>query len=210
VSDSYSLRSESRRLAFEALTLGLAYGASLCLISVCLLASFRPNQLAASYWSDFPALRSDTAGIVAFLAVAALLPTSKFLRLRRESYGVAAIYSSSGQRLVSSVALAIAETAVILGTVVTIYLSVNDVTHPVTMSMASTHLTPWPTEGTLRVLGLFICVVSVSMTRFLRVKRNLAPQNRFNARVTSSMNRTGGRHSFEADAPRSASGGNWE
>jgi len=207
VSNSYSLRSQSRRLALEALTLGLAYAAGLCLISVCLLASFRPNQLAAPYWGDFPALRSDTAGIVAFLAVAALLSTSKFLRLRRESSGVAAIYSSSGKGLISSAALALAETAVILGTVVTIYLSVNDVTHPVTMSMASTHLTPWPTEGTLRVLGLFICVVSVSVTRFLRVKRKLAQGNRFNARATSSTGGTGGRHSFGTDTPRSASGG---
>lgn len=203
MSNSYSLRGESRRLAFEALTLGLAYGAGLCLIGVCLLASFRPDQLAVPYWSDFPALRSDTCGILAFCAVAVLLPASKFLRLRRESFGIAQAYVPAGKGIVSSAVLAIAETGVILGTVVTIYLSVNDVTHPVTMSMASTHLAPWPTEGTLRVIGLFTCAVSVSLTRFLRVKRKLARGNRSSADITSSANRTGGRHSLSADTSRS-------
>ena len=203
MSNSYSLRSESRRLALEALTLGLAYGAGLCLISVCLLASFRPDQLAVPYWNDFPTLRSDTCGILSFSAVAVLLPASKFLRLRRESAGVAPAYVPSGKGMARSAVLAIAETGVILGTIVTIYLSVNDVTHPVTMSMASTHLAPWPTEGTLRVIGLFACVVSVSVTRFLRVKRKLAQGNRPGADITSSANRTGGRHSLSADTSRS-------
>jgi hypothetical protein len=174
VSDGYSLHGESRRLAFEACTLGLSYAAGLCLISVCLLASFQPNHLAVPYWGDVPILRTDTAGILSFVAVAALLPTSKFLRLRRESRGVATTrYPPTGDPVTTAV-LAIAETAVILGTVVTVYISVNDVTHPVTMSMASTHLAPWPTEETLRVIALFICVVSVSAVRFLRVKRRLA------------------------------------
>jgi hypothetical protein len=190
VSNKYSPRKESRRLALEALTLGLAYGAGLCLISVCLLASFRPNHMAVPYWSDFPALRSDTAGILSFLAVAVFLPTSQFLRLRRESSGGTATHYPPGKDLVNTAALAIAETAVILGTVVNMYLAVNDVTHPITMSMASTHLTPWPTEGTLRVIALFICVVSVSMVRFLRVRQKLAQGNRFAVPTASSTSWT--------------------
>ena len=190
MSNSYSLRRESRRLTLEALTLGLAYAAGLCLISVCLFASFRPYLLAVPYWNDFPRLRSDTCGILAFFAVAVSLPVSKFLRLRRESFGVAAAHSPAGKDLPSSAALAIAETAVILGTIVTIYLSVNAVTHPVTMGMASTHLTPWLTEGTLRVIGLLICAVAVSTTRFLRVRRKLTQENRFNSHTVSSAGRS--------------------
>jgi hypothetical protein len=186
----YSRPRKNRRLAVEAFTLGLAYAAGLCLISVCLLASFRPNHMAVPYWSDVPGLRSDTAGILSFLAVAVFLPTSEFLRLRRESPGVTAAHYPLGKDVANTAMLAIAETAVILSTVVTIYLSANDVTHPITMSMASTHLTPWPTEGTLRVIALFICVVSVSMVRFLRVRQKLTQGSRVAVPTASSTSRT--------------------
>ena len=70
-------------LAIEAITFGLAYGAGLWWIGVCMLASFRPDELGTPYWGGIPGLRSDTSGILAFFAVALFLTYSEFLRLRR-------------------------------------------------------------------------------------------------------------------------------
>ena len=70
-------------LALEASAAGLAYAAGLCWASVCLLASFRPDDLSTPYWRGVPGLRSDTCGILAFLAVAVCLATSEYLRLGR-------------------------------------------------------------------------------------------------------------------------------
>jgi len=215
VSNLYSSRRESRWLWLEALTLGLSYGAGLCLTSVCLLASFRPNSLWVPYWTAFPMLRTDTSGILAFFAVAGFLTTSKFLRLRRESFGIATTHRSPNQGGLSTAILATAETAAIMGTGVTIYLSVNEVTHPVTLSMPAIQLSPWPTEGTLRVIALFICVISESLVRFLRVKRKLAQGNRFTASTASTTGKSADRSSRESnghqlgtDASRPASGPN--
>ena len=69
-----------------------------------------------------------------------------------------------------------AETGVVLGTAVVIYLSLNAVTHPVTLGMQLTHLWPWPTEGTVRVIGLAICLVSVATRRYLRATANRPSQ----------------------------------
>jgi len=62
-------------------------------------------------------------------------------------------------------AQAIAAAVAILATL--LYLSVNAVTHPATLLIRATHVLPWPSEGTLRVLALFLCLCSVSMLRFL-------------------------------------------
>src|SRR5450755_4281455 len=72
-----------RWLAGEALMAGLAYGAGLCWVSVCLVASFRPDGLGAPYWWDVPGLRTDTSGIIAFFLLAVCLAASEYLRLRR-------------------------------------------------------------------------------------------------------------------------------
>ena len=55
---------------------------------------------------------------------------------------------------------AVAETAAVLGTALVIYLSLNAVTHPVTLGIKLTHLWPWPSEGTVRVIGLGICLAA--------------------------------------------------
>jgi hypothetical protein len=63
---------------------------------------------------------------------------------------------------------AVAETGALLGTALVIYLSLNAVTHPVTLGIKLTHLWPWPSEGTVRVIGLGICLAGVAISRYLR------------------------------------------
>jgi hypothetical protein len=62
----------------------------------------------------------------------------------------------------------VAETAAALCTGVVIYLSVNAVTHPWTLKIQLTHLLPWPSEGTVRVLALGVCLVATAASRYLR------------------------------------------
>ncbi len=174
-------------LATEALTFGLAYGAGLCWASVCLLASFRPADLSDPYWSAIPHLRADTSGVLAFFAVAVFLTCSEFLRLSRRQAGAASRRqagaasrqqagaaapdsSAPGERWPALAALAAAETVVILATGLVVYLSVNTVSHPASLNMQATHLAPWPTEGTLRVIALVLCVCSASQVRAARVR----------------------------------------
>jgi hypothetical protein len=56
----------------------------------------------------------------------------------------------------------------VLATGLFAYLSVNAVTHPFTLQIQATHLLTWPTEGTLRVAALLLCVVSFGLFRYLR------------------------------------------
>ena len=65
-------------------------------------------------------------------------------------------------------AMAAAETVAVLATGLFGYLSVNTVTHPATQQIQATHLLSWPTEGTLRVAALLLCIVSFGMVRYLR------------------------------------------
>ena len=156
-----------QRLALEALAAGLAYGAGLCWAGTCLVASFRPGNLSAPYWSDVPALRTDTCGILAFAALAVCLTASGYLRLRRRrdapvTPGPAALTGTA-----ALLTLAASRTAVILATGLVAYLSVNAVTHPATLQIRATHLAAWPTEGTLRVAALLVCACSVTVLRYL-------------------------------------------
>jgi hypothetical protein len=65
-------------------------------------------------------------------------------------------------------AMAAAETVAVLATGLFGYLSVNAVTHHYTLQIQATHLLSWPTEGTLRVVALLLCIVSFGMVRYLR------------------------------------------
>lgn len=152
----------------EAVALGLAYGAGLCWASTCLVASFRVAGLAMPYWSAIRGLRTDTCGAAAFIVAAAGLAVSEYLRLgpRRRSQRDVAPSHTAWVRA----AQALAEAAAVLSTGLVAYLSVNAVTHPVTLGMPATHFAPWPTEGTLRVLALAVCVAAAGAMRYLRVR----------------------------------------
>jgi hypothetical protein len=98
---------------------------------------------------------------------------SRYLQLRRRGEAPAKpvaepVARSAGVSLVQ----AVAETAAVLGTALVIYLSLNAVTHPVTLRLQLTHLWPWPSEGTVRVIGLGICLAAVATSRYLRASGN--------------------------------------
>jgi len=163
--------SGNRWLTVEAAAAGLAYGAGLCWASTCLLASFRPNDLGAPYWSGLPGLRTDTCGIAAFLAVAVALSVSEYLRLRRRRDIPASPRPAPPSGSPVLLAQAAAETVAVLATGLVGYLSVNAVTHPATLEIQATHLAPWPTEGTLRIVALLLCISSVTVLRYVRAAR---------------------------------------
>lgn len=172
MSFKYFFSREGTRLAIESLMFGMAYGAGLCWSSVCMLACFRPDILSMPYWSGIRHLRSDTCGILAFLLVAFSLTCSEFLRLRRRASEITKPPYMLFTGCISTAVFAAAETIAILATGIVIYLSINAITHPVTLERQATHLISWPSEGTLRVIALLLCGCSVATLRFLRSRRN--------------------------------------
>ncbi len=166
VSSAAAHPGSNARFVIEAAAAGLAYGAGACWVSTCIVASFRPAGLSRPYWYEIPGLRTDTCGVLAFAAAAAGLAVSEYLRLRRARSNPVRPASAR-----TAAALAAAETAAILATALVAYLSVNAVTHPVTLGIRATHFAPWPTEGTLRVVALVVCALAVALLRYVRVRR---------------------------------------
>lgn len=149
----------------ESAAFGLGYTAVLIWSGSALVASFSSDE-ANPYWPTIPHLRTDTIGVIAFAVAIISLSVSKYLQLRRRSS------SAPGQPTPRTAGVfavqAAAETAVVLGTAVVAYLSVNAVTHPETLRLQLTHLWPWPSEGTVRIIVLGICLVAVAVSRYLR------------------------------------------
>jgi hypothetical protein len=171
-------RSQStRRLVIESVAFGLGYTAVLIWSGSALVASFTGGE-ADPYWPAIGHLRTDTTGVVAFGVAIVSLVLSRYLQLRRRGEAPAeapaaeapaeSVARSAGVSLVQ----AVAETAAVLGTALVIYLSINAVTHPITLRLQLTHLWPWPSEGTVRVIGLGICLAAVATSRYLRASAN--------------------------------------
>jgi hypothetical protein len=157
----------NRGLAVEALTFGLGYASVLCWTSVALVAAFGGAPLASPYWPDLPWLRTDTTGVLAFALAAICLIVSRYLRLRGDRRRGRPRPRADWPDAVLLLQ-AVADTAAFLATVAFAYLSLNVVTHSVTLRLQLTHLWPWPSEGTARVIALGICLVSVAIRRYLR------------------------------------------
>ena len=163
----------NRWLAVEAVAFGVGYTSVLCWASTCLVATFGGASLASPYWPVLPWLRTDTTGVIAFALAAVSLVVSKYLRLRRSNARAIAQQPVNRHPYVQGLQ-AVAETAAVLATALVAYLSLNVVTHSVTLRLQLTHLWPWPSEGTVRVIALGICIASVAATRYLRSAASLS------------------------------------
>jgi len=153
-----------RKLVVESAAFGLGYTTVLIWAGTALVAVFSGGE-ADPYWPAIPHLRTDTAGVIAFAVAAISLTVSKYLQLRRRT-GVPAQPAARPHGVLA--VQAVAETAAALSTGLVAYLSLNAVTHPITLRIQLTHLWPWPSEGTVRVIGLGICLVAVATSRYLR------------------------------------------
>jgi hypothetical protein len=152
----------------ESVALGLGYSSLLVWIGSALVGSFGTDY-AAPYWPAVPGLRTDTAGALTFALAAVCLSVSRYLQLKRRRGRAAARPSGRPARSSGVLALqAVAETATVLCTGIVIYLSVNAVTHPSTLKLQLTHLLPGPSEGTVRVIALGVCLVATAISRYLR------------------------------------------
>jgi hypothetical protein len=126
------------------------------------------NYEAYPYWPAIPHLRTDTSGFLAFAVALVSLAVSRYLELRRRGdRGDAQVKPVSRSAGVHAVQ-AVADAAVVCGTGVVIYLSLNAITHPWSLPLQLSHLAPWPSEGTARVTALAVCVVAVATRHYLR------------------------------------------
>lgn len=156
---------DTPKLVIESAAFGLGYMAFLVWIGSALVGSFGVNGV-APYWSVIPQLRTDTAGAIAFAVAAASFSVSRYLQLRRHRGGAPAQPLAARPSVLA--VQAVAETAAVLCTGVVIYLSLNAVTHPWTLRVQLTHLLSWPSEGTVRVIALCVCLVATALARFTR------------------------------------------
>ncbi len=156
----------------ESVALGLGYIAVLVFGGAALVASFSNNE-AYPYWPYIPNLRTDTSGVLAFAVALVSLSVSRYLELRRRGGGNAPVRTVSRSAGVHAVQ-AVADAAVVCGTGLVIYLSLNAVTHPQTLQLQLTHLLPRPTEGTVRVIGLAVCLAAVATRHYLRATADTA------------------------------------
>jgi hypothetical protein len=168
VSNVRTKNGDSRKLVTESVAFGLGYTAVLIWVGSALVASFTDGE-ANPYWPVIPHLRTDTSGVLAFAVAIVCLTVSKYLQLNRRSDGpVEPVARPAGVLAVQ----ALAETVMILGTGLVAYLSVNAVTHPETLRLQLTHLWPWPSEGTVRVIGLAGVLIAAAVRRYLRATAN--------------------------------------
>jgi hypothetical protein len=167
VSTVRSKSEDTRGLVVESVALGLGYTMMLIFGGSALVAAFSPYE-SYPYWPAIPHLRTDTSGVLAFAVALVSLTVSKYLELRRRGdRGDRPVKPATRPAGVHAVQ-AVAEAAVVCATGLVVYLSLNAVVHPWTLPVHLTHLAPWPSEGTVRVIGLTVCWAAVAARHYLR------------------------------------------
>ena len=161
-----SRRQGNGGLVVESVAFGLGYACVLIWIGSAFVGSFGDFDDAYPYWPAIPRLRTDTAGFIAFGVAIVCLVLSRYMQLARRNEAPAERVDRPRPAGVLAVQ-ALADVGVFLGTGLVLYLSVNEAMHPWTLPMQLTHLLPWPSEGTVRVLALGVCLVSVAIRRYL-------------------------------------------
>lgn len=161
----------SHRYVESAMT-GIAAACALVVLGAFAVASFKPSDLPTPYWGPLDWLRTDTAGAVCFAVGILAFGTSEYLRMRRRAGEVGAPLGPPSDREPSPpvLAVAVARTLAIAAGGVVLYLSVNAVTHPLTLALPASHLLAWPTEGTLRVFALIVVAVAAAVARAQRIQ----------------------------------------
>jgi len=157
----------NRKLVLESVTLGLGYVAVLIWVGSAFVGSFGDFDDSYPYWPNIPGLRTDTAGFLAFGVAIVCLLISRYLQLRRRN-GAPAERPTRARPAGVLAVQALADVAALLGTGLVIYLSLNEAMHPWTLRIQLTHLLPWPSEGTVRVIALGVCLVAVATRRYLQ------------------------------------------
>src|ERR1039458_2845369 len=132
---------------------GLSYSSGLVALSAFLVGSLRPQDLSRPYVGHLAWLRTDSFRIVSFFVATVGLATSGYLR---RSYVVTRRSATAGRApgTISLFTTVVARSLVAAGTTLVVYISINTVTHPITLGLPATHLLSWPTEGTLRAVSL--------------------------------------------------------
>jgi hypothetical protein len=155
------------RRGIESAVSGLTYSSGLVALSAFLVGSFRPRGLSHPYVGHLVWLRTDSFGIVCFVLATIGLAVSGYLR---RSHAVARRSAPAGRApgAINLFAIAVARSFVAAGTTLVAYVSINAVTHPLTLERPATHLLSWPTEGSLRAVSLIVVAVAVAVDRTLR------------------------------------------
>jgi hypothetical protein len=155
------------RRGIEGGVIGLTYSSALVALSALLVGSFRPQDLSHPYVGHLAWLRIDSFGIVSFFVATVGLAASGYLR---RSHEVARRSATAGQAPgnICVFTIAVARSLAAAGTILVVYVSINAVTHPITLGRPATHLLSWPTEGTLRAVSLIVVAVAVAIDRTLR------------------------------------------
>lgn len=145
---------------------GLAYASGLVALSAFLVGSFRPRDLSHPYVGQLTWLRVDSFGIACFFVATVGLATSSYLR--RSCWVTPRTSTVRPPGAIGLLTTAVARSLIAAGTTLVIYISVNAVTHPITLGRPVTHLLSWPTEGTLRAVSLIVVAVAVAFDRAMR------------------------------------------
>jgi hypothetical protein len=166
--------SMSRNPAVESVAAGVAYAALLWWASVCLVGAFRYQGLANPYWTAIPRLRTDTSGVIMFFVAAASIGISEYCRARRN--GVlpgkpSTVRDPAAPSAAWASVYAACRAVLVLGTGLVCYLSLNVIVHPWSQPLQTTHLFPWPSESTLRIISLAACAISAAGLRVIAIRR---------------------------------------